>query len=133
MKLVILVNTRYFQKYSVFSKNLIWSSQSDRSDRSDRVNPIELIRSSRFVQKWLPGQILKIIHFCTLFDPIELIRSEMAFWPNFKLFRPKLSPNWNKNGKNPSFPPKTCVFSLKTCVFVTSEGQKTIIFVICFV
>jgi len=40
-------------------------------------------------------------------DPIDSIWSEMAFWPNFKLFRPKFSPNWTKNG----------VFSLKTCVF----------------
>ncbi len=29
---------------------------------------------------------------------IELIQSEMAFWPNVKLFRPKLSPNRTKNG-----------------------------------
>jgi len=24
--------------------------------------------------------------------------AKMASWPNFKLFRPKLSPNWTKNG-----------------------------------
>jgi len=30
-------------------------------------------------------------------DPIESILSEMASWPNFKLFRPKLSPNQTKN------------------------------------
>jgi len=47
-------------------------------------------------------------------DPIESIRSEMAFWPNFKLFRPKFSPNRTKNGH----------FSLKTWVYVTSEGEK---------
>jgi len=54
-------------------------------------------------------------HFrVNLIDPIESIRSEMALWPNFKLFRPKFSPNRTKNG----------VFSLTTCIFVTSEGQK---------
>jgi len=31
-------------------------------------------------------------------DPIESIRLEMASWSNFKLFRPKLSPNRTKNG-----------------------------------
>jgi len=44
---------------------------------------------------------------CDWIESIWLIRSEMAFWPNFKLFRPKFSPNRTKNG----------IFSLKTCVF----------------
>jgi hypothetical protein len=29
--------------------------------------------------------------------------AKMASWPNFKLFRPKLSPNWTKNGQLLSF------------------------------
>ena len=41
-------------------------------------------------------------------------RSEMAFWPNFKLFRPKLSPNRTKNGH---FSLKHKLFSFLTCKF----------------
>jgi len=37
-------------------------------------------------------------HFFSRVDPIESIRLEMASWSNFKLFRPKLSPNRTKNG-----------------------------------
>ncbi len=107
MKLVILVNTRYSREYKIFSKIL------SIFEKFDLIESIRLIRSSQFNQKWLPDQILKIIHFCTLFDSIESIISEMAFWPNFKLFRSKLSPNQTKNGKNPSFPPKNVCFQPK--------------------
>ncbi len=75
--------TRDSREYTVFWKILgifekfdqeaIFAVYSIRLNQSNRVNPI---------------------------NPIELIRSEMA---NFKLFRPKLSPNRTKNGKNHPF------------------------------
>jgi len=45
-------------------------------------------------------------------DQVDPIRN--CFLANFKLFKPKFSPNQTKNG----------VFSLKTCIFVTSEEKK---------
>ena len=48
-----------------------------RSSRVDRVDPIESSRSDRV-------------------DPTKSSRLEMASWSNFKLFRPKLSPNHTK-------------------------------------
>ena len=45
----------------------------------------------------------------------------MAFWPNFKLFRPKLSPNRTKNGH---FSLKMCVFSLKRAYLSLPKAKK---------
>jgi len=85
----------------------------------DRTNALweNIVWSNFLVQKAISDQIDSIRSIRSIWST----RSEMASWPNFKLFRPKLSPNWTKNGH---FSLKTCVFSLKTWVYVTWEGEK---------
>jgi len=75
---------------------------------------IELIESIGLIQSIRSIRSIQSIRSIRSIQSIRSIRSEMAFWPNFKLFRPKFSPNRTKNG---IFSLKTCVFSLKTCVF----------------
>jgi len=46
--------------------------------------------------------LIKSIWSSLFYRVVDRVNStaKMASWPNFKLFRPKLSPNQNKNGKN---------------------------------
>jgi len=57
----------------------------------------------------------------TRFNQINSIESKMTSWPNFKLFRPKLSPNWTKNGKNWKF--LALLLSLNTKCYIVLIGS----------